>query len=136
MILEGFSACASDSPLSLTYPDFRPSPNAAIFITLIVKAPIIQILAMIMGLFIIALEFPLPQLKKLAIHRSIVLRIVLLLFQTFLTILFYQVSISPSPILAALTSSLGHECCHIFIYSSNGLYPCTGPRGGYGGRES
>jgi len=68
----------------------QPSPNSAIFITLIVKAPIIQILAMIMGLFIIALEFPLPQLKKLAIHRSIVLRIVLLLFQTFLTILFYQ----------------------------------------------
>ncbi|KAG6866746.1 hypothetical protein C0991_011405 [Blastosporella zonata] len=68
----------------------QPSPNAAIFITIIVKAPIVQILAMILGMFIIALEFPLPLLKKLAIHRSIVLRIVLLLFQSFLTILFYQ----------------------------------------------
>lgn len=68
----------------------QPSPNAAIFITLIVKAPIIPVLAMIVGLFMIALEFPLPQLKALAIHRSIVLRIVMLLFQTFLTILYYQ----------------------------------------------
>ncbi|KAF9459819.1 hypothetical protein BDZ94DRAFT_1291436 [Collybia nuda] len=68
----------------------QPSPNAAVFITIIVKAPIVQILALILGLFIIALEFPLPQLRKFAIHRSIILRIVLLLFQTFLTILFYQ----------------------------------------------
>ena len=47
---------------------------------------------MMTGLFMIALEFPLPQLKSLAIHRSIVLRIVILLFQTFLAILFYQAS--------------------------------------------
>jgi len=68
----------------------QPSPNSAVFITLIVKVPIIQILTMMTGLFMIALEFPLPQLKSLAIHRSIVLRIVILLFQTFLAILFYQ----------------------------------------------
>ncbi|KAG6831826.1 hypothetical protein H0H87_003745 [Tephrocybe sp. NHM501043] len=42
------------------------------------------------AMFMIALEFPLPPLKKFAIHRSIVLRIVLLLFQSFLAILFYQ----------------------------------------------
>ncbi|KAF5380466.1 hypothetical protein D9615_004623 [Tricholomella constricta] len=64
--------------------------HAAIFISIIVKVPVVQILTMLLGMFIIALEFPLPQLKSLAIHRSIVLRIVLLLFQTFLTILFYQ----------------------------------------------
>jgi len=68
----------------------QPAPSAAIFVTLIVKAPIIQIIAMSLGMFIVALEFPVPQLKPLSIHRSIVLRIVLLLFQVFLTILFYQ----------------------------------------------
>jgi len=68
----------------------QASPNAAIFITLIVKAPVVQIFTMISGLFLIALEFPLPALKSFAIHRSLVLRIVALLMQAFLAILFYQ----------------------------------------------
>jgi len=68
----------------------QPARSDAIFITLIVKAPIIQIVAMVLAMFMLALDFPLPQLKALSIHRSLVLRIVLLLFQTFLTILFYQ----------------------------------------------
>jgi hypothetical protein len=56
---------------------------------------------MILGTLLIALEFPLPMLRPFAIHRSIVLRIVLLLFQTFVTILFYQVS---------TTSVVSHIC--------------------------
>jgi len=68
----------------------QPAASDAIFITLIVKAPIIQSISLILGLFILALEFPLPQLESLGIHRSLVLRIVLLLFQVFLAILFYQ----------------------------------------------
>jgi len=69
----------------------RPSPNAAIFITLIVKVPVIQILTMLIAFFMIALEFPMPQLKQTMIHRSIVLRIVMLILQAFMAILFYQV---------------------------------------------
>lgn len=69
---------------------FQPAPGAAVFITLIVKAPIIQILAMILGLMLIALEYSLPLVKGMAIHRSFVVRIVLLLFQAFLCILYYQ----------------------------------------------
>ncbi|KAF9263368.1 hypothetical protein L218DRAFT_959395 [Marasmius fiardii PR-910] len=68
----------------------QPAPGAAVFITLIVKFPIIQIFAMIIGLMMIALEYPLPQLKSLSVQRSFVLKIVLLLFQSFLTILYYQ----------------------------------------------
>jgi len=68
----------------------QPSPKVAFFITIIVKVPVVQIISLNMGLFIIALEFPMPQLKPLAIYRSIIVRIVLLLFQTSLTILFYQ----------------------------------------------
>jgi len=68
----------------------QPSPNAAIFITIIVDFPIIQSLAMVIGLFMIALEFPLPALKGTSIHRSIVLRIVMLLMQTAVSLLYYQ----------------------------------------------
>lgn len=91
----------------------RPSPNAAIFITLIVKAPVIQILTMLSGFFMIALEFPVPQLKGFAIHRSIVLRIVLLLMQAFISVLFYQVN------------SCG------LLFPSNAAYDVVHPHTGY-----
>jgi len=65
-------------------------PGSAVFITLIIKTPVIQSFAMILGLLVLALEFPIPPVKPLAIHRSFALKIVLLLFQTFLTILYYQ----------------------------------------------
>lgn len=47
---------------------------------------------MILGFFILALEWPLPLMKKLPIYRNLVVRIVLLLSQASLAILFYQVS--------------------------------------------
>jgi len=69
---------------------YQTAPGAAVFVTLIIRMPVIQIFAMIIGFFMIALDFPVPQLKSLAIYRSLPLRVVLLLFQTFLTILYYQ----------------------------------------------
>jgi len=69
----------------------RPSPNAVFFITIIVKTPLVQILSIILGASILAIELPLPQVKQFSLYRSIVGRIVVLLFQVFLTILFYQV---------------------------------------------
>jgi len=68
----------------------QPSPNASVFIAIMVKAPVVQIFAMLLGMFILALEFPLPLVQKIRIYRSIVLRVVLLVFQAFLAILFYQ----------------------------------------------
>jgi len=68
----------------------QASPQNAGFVTVIVKAPIIQILTMIVALFMIALEFPLPQLRGTMVHRSFVVRIVMLLLQAFLAIMFYQ----------------------------------------------
>ncbi|KAL1680347.1 hypothetical protein EV122DRAFT_208109 [Schizophyllum commune] len=68
----------------------QPANSDMIFIQLIVRAPIIPILAMVLGFMLIALETPLPFLKSTAIYRSLVLRIVLLFFQAFLTIMFYQ----------------------------------------------
>lgn len=69
----------------------RPADNVAIFIDIIVKAPIVQILALLHALFVLALEFPAPFLKGTGISRSLPLRVILLLGQAFLTILFYQV---------------------------------------------
>ena len=46
---------------------------------------------MLLGMIILAIELPLPAVKKFSFYRSLVVRIVLLLFQVFLTILFYQV---------------------------------------------
>jgi len=68
----------------------QPSPKAAIFITLIVKFPIVQTLTMALAAIILCIELPLPSIKKLSLHRSLVLRIILLTFQAFLTVLFYQ----------------------------------------------
>jgi len=65
-------------------------PSAALFITLIVKAPVIQIISMILGMVILAIELPAPMIKQLALYRSLPLRVILLLFQVFFTILFYQ----------------------------------------------
>jgi predicted PurR-regulated permease PerM len=46
---------------------------------------------MMIAFFMIALEFPMPQLKQTMIHRSIVVRIVILVLQASMAILFYQV---------------------------------------------
>ena len=46
---------------------------------------------MILGLTILAIELPLPAVKQFSIYRSLVVRVVLLLFQVFLAILYYQV---------------------------------------------
>jgi len=68
----------------------QPANSDKLFIDIIVSAPIVQILAIIVGVVMLNLELPLPQLKGLSIYRSWVLRIVLLALQTFLTVLFYQ----------------------------------------------
>ncbi|KAJ7079071.1 hypothetical protein B0H15DRAFT_891564 [Mycena belliarum] len=68
----------------------QASPSSAIFITLIVKAPIIPILNSIVGLIILSVENPLPLLATWSIRRSLILRVVLLVFQAFFSVLYYQ----------------------------------------------
>lgn len=65
-------------------------PRSALFVMIIIKAPIVQIISVALAGFIIALEFPAPFLKGTRFHRSIVLRIPLLLLQVSLAALFYQ----------------------------------------------
>ncbi|KAI0062877.1 hypothetical protein BV25DRAFT_478921 [Artomyces pyxidatus] len=68
----------------------QPAPQDSIFITIIVKAPILPIFSMLLGSTLVALDYPAPFLKGTSIQRSIVLRPVLLILQAFLAILFYQ----------------------------------------------
>lgn len=79
-----FGPCTDDNACGII-----PAPQDQIFITLIVNAPVIQIFAMLFGIFHLVLE-QLPQVRKLSLYRSFVLRIVTLHIQTFLAILFYQ----------------------------------------------
>jgi len=68
----------------------QPAPSAAIFITLIVKFPAIPIITALIALFNLSVEMPLPLLKGSSIQRSLVIRIVTLVFQAFFAVLFYQ----------------------------------------------
>jgi len=65
-------------------------PSAAVFVAIIMKVPLIPTSAMILGMIILALEVPLPSVKRYALYRSFVPRLVLLTFQVALNILYYQ----------------------------------------------
>jgi len=69
---------------------YQAPPNAAFFVAIIVKIPLIPILAMILGMIILVLEIPLPVVKRYSIYRSFVVRFILLVFQVFLNALYYQ----------------------------------------------
>jgi len=69
---------------------FQASNSNAIFVTLIVKAPVIQIVSLFISGFMVAIDYPLPLLKNTSLQRSLVLKPVMLLFQAFLALLFYQ----------------------------------------------
>ena len=69
----------------------RPSNANAFFVTIVVKAPVVQLISILMGIGMVALEFPIPQVKGTSIQRNFTVKIVLLLLQAFFAILFYQV---------------------------------------------
>ncbi|EIN11714.1 hypothetical protein PUNSTDRAFT_63495 [Punctularia strigosozonata HHB-11173 SS5] len=69
---------------------YQPAPSALPFVAVIVKLPVVQILAMIVGIFGILLEYPLPLFKSSPLGRNLVVRVVVLLVQTFFCILYYQ----------------------------------------------
>jgi len=68
----------------------QPAKQDAFFIDITVKAPVIQIFSIILGLVILAVEYPAPFMRGTAVHRNLITRVILLLFQVFFAILFYQ----------------------------------------------
>jgi len=68
----------------------QPAKQDVFFIDITVKAPVIQIFSIILGLVILAVEYPAPFMRGTAVHRNLITRVILLLFQVFFAILFYQ----------------------------------------------
>lgn len=60
-----------------------------------VKVPVIQMISILLGITIVAFEYPAPFLKGTAAHRNLITRVVLLVFQIFFAIMFYQVRCLP-----------------------------------------
>jgi hypothetical protein len=107
-------------------PDSQPRPaNSTLpFIAVIVEAPVLQIIAMVMGFFMLMLEVPAPFLKGTAIHRSLILRVVGLLFQTFICILYYQVRRLPCAFAGdAADAHTGDERSDILVHRGDGICP-------------
>lgn len=121
-IPEAFSALKVTSNISIPYPLNRPSPKAALFIDIIVKIPLVQMAAMAIGFLIIAIEFPVPQLKQFRLYRSLIFRVVILLFQTLLTILFYQVRRLVYSVIFESNLLVGHECSDLVTDSGRMLW--------------
>jgi hypothetical protein len=94
---------------ALTHEAVRAPPRDAFFVTVIIKAPVIQVISIVLAGFIIALEFPIPHLKGTKLHRTIPLRIPLLLVQAFLAVLFYQVG---SCFMSMPRSLIHHRLCY------------------------
>ena len=70
---------------------------------IIIKVPLVQIFAMILGIVTIAFEYPAPFLKGTFMERNFTFKAVFLVFQATTSILFYQVCSLSRPRLAVCT---------------------------------
>ena len=89
------------------------------------KVPALQIIIMLHASFLLALEWPLPILKTLPIYRSLVLRVVMLTLQSFLSFFFYQVrfwSQQTLEIRIHVIHFLGHKRRYLRSHSSYRLF--------------
>jgi len=68
----------------------QPSKSALPFVAIIVKMPILQIIAIVVALLVLCLEMPLPAIKNTSVHRTWIPHIMLLLIQGLVTSLYYQ----------------------------------------------
>jgi hypothetical protein len=91
--------CADATPCGIV-----PAPGDAFFVNVIVKAPVIQILAIVFGVTHLSIEL-LPPVQKTSIYRSFPLKVVTLLIQTFLACLFYQ---GTNGAIYSLTAAVGY----------------------------
>ncbi len=73
---------------------------------------------MILGMMILALEVPLPIIKDFVLYRSFVVRVVLLLFQVVLNILYYQVSLCSVAMSPCQAHNVSREQMRLFGLSS------------------
>jgi len=104
-----------------------PSPQDAIFVNVIVKAPIVQVFAMVFGVTHLVIEL-VPYVQKTSIYRSFLLKVVTLLLQAFLSCLFYQ---GTNGAVYSLTAAIGYGAA---IANGEQMDVAKENRGGKGGR--
>jgi len=104
-----------------------PAPQDAFFIDIIVKAPVVQILAIVFGVTHLSIEL-IPYIQKLSIYRSFPLKVVTLLLQTILSVLFYQ---GTNGAVYSLTAAIGYG---VAIAKGEEMAVAKENRGGKGGR--
>jgi len=68
----------------------QPADNVALFITIIVRMPIVQIVAMILGFLTLAIELEIPPFRGSALGRNLVLRMIVVVFLSLVNSIFYQ----------------------------------------------
>jgi hypothetical protein len=103
-----------------------PAPGDALFVNIIVKAPVVQILAIIFGVTHLVIEL-VPYVQKMSIYRSLPLKVVTLVLQAFLSCLFYQGS---NGAVYSLTAAVGYG---IAIAKGEQMEVAKQNRGGKGG---
>jgi len=67
-----------------------PNPRYAPILEVIVTIPLVQIMALLMGIFAVAFEYPAPFLKGTVLERNFTFKAVYLLIQATVAVLFYQ----------------------------------------------
>jgi len=116
--------CTDDTPCGIV-----PSPSDAFFVNIIVKAPIVQILAMVFGITHLVIEL-VPAVQKTGIYRSLPLKVVTLLLQTFLSVLFYQ---GTNGALYSFTAAIGYG---VAVAKGEQMEVAKDNRGGKGGSSA
>ncbi|RSH93164.1 hypothetical protein EHS25_007517 [Saitozyma podzolica] len=67
-----------------------PGSNTAPLVFITTTIPLLQIFSLLLSIVALALEWPLPMLRRTAIHRSLTLRVVLYFLTAFVGIMVYQ----------------------------------------------
>ncbi|TYJ53207.1 hypothetical protein B9479_006185 [Cryptococcus floricola] len=67
-----------------------PGKNTEPLVNLVVNIPLLQSFSLVLGIFALVLEYPLPFIEGTAIHRSFILRAVLYFLTGFVGIMVYQ----------------------------------------------
>lgn len=78
---------------------------------------------MILGFALVALDYPAPFMKNTALHRNFIVRVVALIMQAFMAVLFYQVRIAV--FITSYSSdryAAGHKRRFVFPHCCNGLH--------------
>jgi hypothetical protein len=68
----------------------QPANQDAFFVAITVKAPVLQLMSMVFGTFMLVIETGPGPLKKMALYRSLVVRAIGFFMLAFINLIYYQ----------------------------------------------